>query len=366
MIFCEQCQYFTHIGCLEEPLHELPEGDWYCPDCYNDPDEIVRKGERVKYSKTRAKMPSRQQKVKRDWGKGMATAGRTKTCTKVSKHHFGPIPGIDVGVSWQFRIQASEAGVHLPPVAGIAAQSDKGCQSLVLAGGYEDDEDNGEEFYYTGSGGRDLSGNKRKADQSSDQQLTKSNKGIALSCNAPFDDKNGADAGKRWKGGKAVRVLRSYQLKKHSEFAPDIGIRYDGIYKCVKYWPHNGKSGFIVWRFLFKRDDESLAPWEKRARKFSCIMKDEQDKEDRIGKKRKANGNVEQIFKKPKVDEETYDIDPEILELIRADKLNEKDWQPLIELKTRKDKWFDKVEKVGVKKFDNCLLTFFFLISLDL
>ena len=31
----------------------------------------------------------------------------------------------------------------------------------MLAGGYEDDEDMGDSFYYTGSGGRDLSGNKR-------------------------------------------------------------------------------------------------------------------------------------------------------------------------------------------------------------
>lgn len=31
----------------------------------------------------------------------------------------------------------------------------------MLSGGYEDDRDEGEWFLYTGSGGRDLSGNKR-------------------------------------------------------------------------------------------------------------------------------------------------------------------------------------------------------------
>ena len=36
-----------------------------------------------------------------------------------------------------------------------------GAQSVVLSGGYEDDLDNGDWFLYTGSGGRDLSGNKR-------------------------------------------------------------------------------------------------------------------------------------------------------------------------------------------------------------
>ena len=80
----------------------------------------------------------------------MATAGRTKMNTTVSKDHFGPIPGIEVGMSWQFRIQCSEVGVHRPPVAGIAGSAALGCQSIVLAGGYEDDEDWGTEFTYTG------------------------------------------------------------------------------------------------------------------------------------------------------------------------------------------------------------------------
>jgi hypothetical protein len=50
-----------------------------------------------------------------------------------------------------------------------SGRAEEGCQSIVLAGGYEDDTDDGFEFIYTGSGGRDLSGNKRTAEQSSDQ-----------------------------------------------------------------------------------------------------------------------------------------------------------------------------------------------------
>ena len=37
-------------------------------------------------------------------------------------------------------------------------------------------QDNGDSFFYTGSGGRDLSGNKRTAEQSCDQQLTRMNR----------------------------------------------------------------------------------------------------------------------------------------------------------------------------------------------
>ena len=110
-------------------------------------------GEMVRYGKSRAKMPSRQKMVKRDWGKGMATAGRTKICTIVPPTHFGPIPGIEVGMGWQYRMQCAEAGVHRPPVSGIAgSEKNGGCVSIVLAGGYEDDVDNGDEFTYTGSG----------------------------------------------------------------------------------------------------------------------------------------------------------------------------------------------------------------------
>ncbi len=149
-LFCEQCEYTTHMHCLDPPLEEVPDDDWYCPTCKNDASEIVQDGEMVRYSKTRAKMPSRQKKIKRDWGRGYATAGKSKDCTLVPKNHFGPIPGIVPGMLWKYRIQVSESGVHRPPVAGIAGRAQEGCQSIVLAGGYEDDVDNADEVIYTG------------------------------------------------------------------------------------------------------------------------------------------------------------------------------------------------------------------------
>ena len=86
---------------------------------------------------------------------------------------------------------------------------------------------NCQEFTYTGSGGRDLSGNKRTAEQSSDQTLTKVNAAIAKNCHAEFDDKNGGDAGKDWKKGKEIRVVRGKSKKKKHEnrFAPAEGNR---------------------------------------------------------------------------------------------------------------------------------------------
>ena len=44
-------------------------------------------------------------------------------------------------MSWNFRMQISEEGLHRPPVAGIAGTAATGCPSLILSGGYEDDVD---------------------------------------------------------------------------------------------------------------------------------------------------------------------------------------------------------------------------------
>jgi E3 ubiquitin-protein ligase UHRF1 len=62
---------------------------------------------------------------------------------------------------------------------------------------YEDDRDEGEWFLYTGSGGRDLSGNKRVSKiQSFDQTFDKMNKALLISCQK----------------GLPVRVVRSHKV----------------------------------------------------------------------------------------------------------------------------------------------------------
>lgn len=48
--------------------------------------------------------------------------------------------------------------MHRPPVGGIHGRASDCAYSIVLSGGYEEDYDNGDEFLYSGSGGRDLSG----------------------------------------------------------------------------------------------------------------------------------------------------------------------------------------------------------------
>ncbi|XP_012685480.2 E3 ubiquitin-protein ligase UHRF2 [Clupea harengus] len=260
-LLCDECNMAFHIYCLNPPLSTIPEDeDWYCPTCKNDTNEVVKAGEKLKASKKKAKMPSANTGSQRDWGKGMACVGRTKECTIVPSNHYGPIPGVPVGTTWKFRVQVSEAGVHRPHVGGIHGRSNDGSYSLVLAGGFEDEVDRGDEFTYTGSGGRDLSGNKRIGEHCFDQTLTHMNRALALNCDAPLNDKDGAES-RNWREGKPVRVVRSSKGRRISKYAPEEGNRYDGIYKVVKYWPEIGKCGFLVWRYLLRRDEQEPAPW---------------------------------------------------------------------------------------------------------
>lgn len=234
---------------------------------------------------------------------------------------------------------------------------------------------------FVGAGGRDLSGNKRTAEQSFNQILDKTNLALAFSCDCKVDKEKGGEA-RNWRKGKPIRVVRSEKLKKHSSFAPDEGCRYDGIYKVVKYWPEKGRSGFIVWRYLFRRDDESPAPWTKEGKAwierngFTCIypeghlealaekakIKDAKTK-ILVKKRTRESTNCEEITDDDFVQEEQesegmtpaskrpkkttrYEIDEEILRLMELDEPNLKLWEDVrqTELYTKLD-FTNKVEE---------------------
>lgn len=383
-IMCDECDLPYHLYCLKPPLTCMPDEseEWYCPKCKTDSSQIVKAGEKLKESKKKAKAPSNLNKnTTRDWGRGMACAGRAKECTIVPSNHFGPIPGVDVGTTWRFRFQASEAGVHRPPVGGIHGREKEGAYSIVLSGGYEDDMDNGDSFYYTGSGGRDLTGNKRTAGQSCDQTLTRMNLALALNCNVEVNETNGAEA-KDWRKGKPVRVLRKGhadekslakgpskgkgKAAKHaSSYGPEIGVRYDGIYKIVKYWPEKGKSGFLVWRYFLQRDDPTPPVWTEEGKKriqqlgldhviypeghLEAMEAKEQEKEKNGGKRKSVvellQQNKESSTAK-KAKKVGYQLEPEIAELIEKDILNRKLWDECKEsLDDTKHKFVSKVEE---------------------
>ncbi|KAL6177710.1 hypothetical protein ACLB2K_049234 [Fragaria x ananassa] len=198
--------------------------------------------------------PDKAFTTERAQNSGKSNAASGKIFVTIPADHFGPISaeydpernqGVLVGECWEDRLECRQWGAHFPHVAGIAGQSNHGAQSVVLSGGYLDDEDHGEWFLYTGSGGRDLSGNKRtNKDQSFDQTFEKYNKALQVSCMK----------------GYPVRVVRSHK-EKRSSYAPEKGLRYDGIYRIEKCWTKVGIQGFKVCRYLFVRCDNEPAPW---------------------------------------------------------------------------------------------------------
>ncbi|XP_014774607.1 E3 ubiquitin-protein ligase UHRF1 [Octopus bimaculoides] len=190
-----------------------------------------------------------------------------KRIPQFRENTFGSIEGVEVGTWWQSRVECSYAGIHRPTVAGIHGSETEGAYSIALSGGYEDDLDFGECFTYTGAGGRDLRGTKtnpknlRTAPQSKDQTLTRGN--LALSRNCEL--------------GRPVRVIRGY--KSQSDFAPEEGYRYDGLYTVEKYWYTIGLSGFGVWKFALRRcPNQAPPPWTmKNQDTFSDKANEESD-----------------------------------------------------------------------------------------
>eukprot|EP01024_Parvocaulis_polyphysoides_P030878 TRINITY_DN28054_c0_g3_i2.p1 TRINITY_DN28054_c0_g3~~TRINITY_DN28054_c0_g3_i2.p1 ORF type:complete len:721 (+),score=140.41 TRINITY_DN28054_c0_g3_i2:81-2243(+) len=204
----------------------------------------------------KADRPDKAYQTDRAVKTGMANAASGRMMVQMKNHHFGHITaemdttrglGVRVGDWWKYRLDAYQWGVHMNHVGGISGQSGLGAQSVVISGGYEDDRDEGDWFLYTGSGGRDLSGNKRtNKKQSFDQEFALYNESLRQSCLK----------------GLPVRVVRSVK-EKRSAYAPpqETPIRYDGIYRVMACWRKAGAQGLLMCRYLFVRADNEAAPW---------------------------------------------------------------------------------------------------------
>jgi len=140
--------------------------------------------------------------------------------------------------------------VHTQTQAGISGSQLEGADSIVVSGGYEDDQDFGDEIIYTGHGGRDSSGK-----QIADQTLTRGNLALA---------KNEID-------NLPVRVIRG--AHKGNLFAPEVGYRYDGLYRVESHWIELGKSGFNVYRFKLVKQNNSLLPISVKATQIDIEQK---------------------------------------------------------------------------------------------
>lgn len=161
------------------------------------------------------------------------------TAETTMKEVIGKVLGYAEGALFANRREAFNAGVHRQIQAGIAGHEASGAESIVVSGGYEDDEDSGDTIVYTGQGGNDP--NTRK--QIADQELRRGNLALAKSCTE----------------GLPVRVIRGAGGDPHH--SPTTGFRYDGLYYVQDFWQDTGKSGYRIWRFrLVREPDEPISP----------------------------------------------------------------------------------------------------------
>ncbi|KAL6195922.1 hypothetical protein ACLB2K_031539 [Fragaria x ananassa] len=158
--------------------------------------------------------------------------------------------------------------VHRSPVARICGQNNHGAQSVVLSGGYEDDEDHGERFIYTGCGGKDLGGNKRtNKEHSSDQKFVNRNESLRISCRMGYPVRVLSDVhGDRPRPLPAIKELKN---------ATDITER-----KESPSWDYDEDKECWIWK-------KPPPPSKIRVKKQAC--------EEKLTRKRKTSNNAENV-----------------------------------------------------------------------
>ncbi|GAA5189969.1 YDG/SRA domain-containing protein [Ferrimonas gelatinilytica] len=141
---------------------------------------------------------------------------------------FGEIEGIEEGHWFADRKEMMPSCFHRNSGWGVDGNGKEGAAAIALSGGYEDDEDHGDEIIYTGAGGNDPDTKRQVKDQSWEHP---SNAGLLTS----------------WDQGLPVRVARGHNHKSSS--SPEKGYSYAGLYCVVDAWEELGKSGFKICRF---------------------------------------------------------------------------------------------------------------------
>jgi len=132
---------------------------------------------------------------------------------------------VHVGQLFIDRRELHDARVHRPLRAGISGTAAEGADSIVLSGGYVDDQDHGDYILYTGHGGNDGATRRQIADQS---PTARGNAALITSM----------------VNGYPVRVVRGADKK--SRYAPPAGYQYAGLFTVSSYVTRPGRDGFLI------------------------------------------------------------------------------------------------------------------------
>ena len=152
------------------------------------------------------------------------------------KQIFGPVPGVEVGDEFQYRIELNVIGLHRQIQGGIDYSKRDGkilATSIVASGGYSDDLDNSDVLIYTGQGGNVMNAGK----EPEDQRLERGN----LALKNSLDDKN------------PVRVIRGCESSEGKSEGKAKTYIYDGLYLVEKFWQDLGSHGKLVFKFQLER-----------------------------------------------------------------------------------------------------------------
>jgi putative restriction endonuclease len=151
---------------------------------------------------------------------------------------FGEIPGNPPGTPYDSYEQMVDAGVHRQNYVGIVGGARDGVESIVLNGGYADDQVSGDEVIYTGFGGQDTP----RGRQVRDQEWVRANEGLLVSMAR----------------GEPVRVIRG--SRGDPTYSPATGYRYDGLYAVVDTWQQPSRDGPLICRARLVRTDSAPVP----------------------------------------------------------------------------------------------------------
>jgi hypothetical protein len=141
---------------------------------------------------------------------------------RVFGHNF-----TDNGQWWPYLSCAHRSGAHGSDIAGISGISDRGATSIVVNMKYHEDEDQGEEIFYTGT------------ESSHPGKPTGNTKLLQESVLC-------SESGKR----NPVRVIRGAIGQKKSIYAPKAGYRYDGLYDVISFTPINMDKQHYLFRLV--------------------------------------------------------------------------------------------------------------------
>mmetsp|Transcript_8053 Transcript_8053/g.23879 ORF Transcript_8053/g.23879 Transcript_8053/m.23879 type:complete len:1721 (-) Transcript_8053:2384-7546(-) len=158
----------------------------------------------------------------------MVACGKSGLCKpqhggwSMERYH-GHVPGARVGQRFDGKGALCFARLHCNINAGIDCLQGKAAFAVVITGGYEDNDDTGQRFTYSGMGGRGKDGHQVK-----DQTWTAGNEALRLAM----------------RQGIPVRVCRRVS---QGNSAPVFS--YDGLYRIIKAERKPGAAGFLICKF---------------------------------------------------------------------------------------------------------------------